>query len=93
MRIIGLGMLHAFGEQHPDSKQWISNWIKDTHGNSWTTPQDIKRRYATASFLADNTVIFNVRGNNYRLEVKVAYRSENVIVTWIGTHAEYDKRK
>ncbi len=59
---------------------------------SWETPQRIKARYASASFLPSNVVIFNVRGNAYRLEVHVAYRNRIVTVLWLGTHREYDER-
>ena len=47
---------------------------------SWATPQRIKVRYASASFLHGNVVIFNVRGNAYRLEAHVAYRNGIVVV-------------
>jgi len=53
----------------------------------------IKRRYVTASFLAGNVAIFNVRGNRYRLVVKVNYPAQVVLVKWFGTHAEYDKER
>jgi len=59
---------------------------------SWGAPQEVKDRYASVSFLPGNVVIFNVRGNHYRLEVHVAYRSGLVTVLWIGTHREYDAR-
>lgn len=59
---------------------------------SWATPERIKVRYASASFLRGNVVIFNVRGNAYRLEVHVAYRNGIVTVLWAGTHREYDER-
>lgn len=50
---------------------------------------DIKNKYPAASFLADNTVIFNIKGNRYRLVVKVSYKVGVVKVEKIGTHAEY----
>lgn len=59
----------------------------------WFGPIDIKRRYPSASFLAENVVIFNVRGNRYRLVVKVNYPAQLVLVKRFGTHAEYDKQK
>jgi mRNA interferase HigB len=92
MRILGKGALHQFGEGHADCREWLSNWISDVAASSWTRPQVIRARYSTASFLADNVVVFNVRGNNYRLEVQVGYRSQTVVVKWIGTHAEYSRR-
>lgn len=59
---------------------------------SWAAPQDIRNRYATVSLLHGNVVIFNVRGNNYRLEVHVDFRNGIATVLWVGTHSEYDER-
>ncbi|SDZ43202.1 mRNA interferase HigB [Variovorax sp. YR634] len=93
MRVIGLGVLSAFCDEHADCRKWISNWIRDVKQSTWRTTHDIKLRYAAASFLAENVVIFNVRGNVYRLETQVAFGVGVVAIKWIGTHAEYDKRK
>ena len=92
MRILGLGKLHDFCVAHADAKSWIENWIADVRNSSWKAPHEVKQRYASASFLASNIVIFNVRGNNYRLAVQVAYGAKTIAVQWIGTHAEYSRR-
>jgi mRNA interferase HigB len=92
MRIIGLNKLYDFSSKHTGCRKWISNWIFDVQKNLWQTSHDIRNRYNTASFLADNVVIFNVKGNEYRLEVQVAYKVRTVAVIWIGTHAEYTQR-
>ena len=90
MRIIGRDRLDAFCARHADARTWIEAWLHEVETTSWAVPQDIRDRYASASFLAGNLVIFNVRGNNYRLEVHVAFRSGVVTVRWAGTHREYD---
>lgn len=92
MRIVGRDVLDEFCQSHADCQLWISNWITDAAAASWKTPQEIKDRYVSVSFLKDNHVIFNVKGNRYRLEVLVAYNTGVVVVKWIGTHAEYTKR-
>ena len=92
MRIVGRDKLDKFCRVHADSRIWMNNWIADTNSASWRTPQDIKAQYVTASFLDGNRVIFNVKGNRYRLEVQLAYNTGVVVVRWIGTHAEYTKR-
>lgn len=92
MRIVGRDKLDAFGRAHADARSWLGNWLAHTKAAQWGTPQDIKSAYASASFLADNVVIFNVKGNAYRLEIVVAYQTGIVVVRWIGTHAEYSKR-
>ncbi|MGH8118060.1 MAG: type II toxin-antitoxin system HigB family toxin [Rhodanobacteraceae bacterium] len=92
MKIAGRDLLDDFCARHADARRWIENWLSDAEEASWATPQDIKNRYSTASFLSGNTVIFNVKGNAYRLEVICAYRTGVVVVRWIGTHTEYDER-
>ena len=92
MRIVGRETLDRFCSKHADTRKWIAGWLTEVESSSWTTPQAIKDRYVNASFLEGNTVIFNVKGNDYRLEVVVAYRTGIVSVKWIGTHAEYDER-
>jgi mRNA interferase HigB len=93
MLIVGREKLDDFTGEHADARPWIANWVADTKLARWTTSQDIKDNYASASFLADNVVIFNVKGNRYRMEVKVLYGDGTVLIRQIRTHAEYSKRK
>jgi len=92
MRLVGRDQLDEFAKAHADARAWSENWIADVETARWCTPQDIKNSYASASFLANRVVIFNVRGNRYRLEVQVAYNTGVVVVKWAGTHADYTKR-
>jgi mRNA interferase HigB len=92
VKVSGRSALVDFCAKHPDAQGWIEGWLAEVEGATWTAPQQIKDRYASASFLAQNRVIFNVRGNHYRLEIVVAYRTGIVVVSWLGTHAEYDER-
>lgn len=94
MTLTGREILDKFKKDFADARSWIDNWVKDVENASWKTPQDIKDKYSTVSFLGNGSkvIIFNVKGNSYRLEVKAAYNSGNITVIWAGTHAEYDKR-
>lgn len=92
MLIVGRDRLDEFTKAHADARAWIENWIADVEAVEWRAPQDIKDRYASASFLADRVVIFNVKGNRYRLEVQVAYNTAVIVVRWAGTHADYTRR-
>lgn len=92
MRIAGRDKLDEFVGAHADARRWIENWLADTEAMRWWSPMEIKRRYASASFLENNVVIFNVKGSRYRLEVQVAYNTGVVVVRWVGTHAEYTRR-
>jgi len=92
MRLVGRRKLDEFCGAHADARSWIANWIVDAEEARWEGPQNIKETYVAASFLPENLVIFNVKGERYRLEVQIAYRTGVVVVRWIGTHADYTKR-
>ena len=91
MRIISRKALREFWEKHPDSRQQLQTWYVDVKHAQWKKPADIKRVYKNASFLADNRVVFNVKGNKYRVIVVVEYRFEAVFIRFVGTHQEYDR--
>jgi mRNA interferase HigB len=92
MRIVGRERVQLFCATHADARAWVERWLADVELAVWATPQHIRNQYASASFLADGVVIFNVGGNAYRLEVAVAYRAATVSIRWAGTHREYDER-
>ncbi|MEK6710810.1 MAG: type II toxin-antitoxin system HigB family toxin [Nitrospinota bacterium] len=92
MKIVGRQQLLDFTKNHADARSWIATWIAVVEAAEWKTSQDIKNLYRSASFLADNAVVFNVKGNRYRLEVQVAYGQGTVSVKFAGTHAEYTRR-
>jgi mRNA interferase HigB len=90
MRVIALKNLRQFCQAHPQAAPAVLAWAEEARTASWQTPQDIKDRYRSASFLPNNRVVFNLKGNEYRLVAAVAYRFQAVYVKFIGTHAEYD---
>lgn len=92
MRLVGQLKLTEFIKRHADARSWLLAWAAEAEAAGWKTPQDIKDRYRSASFLPDNRAVFNVKGNRYRLICSIAYKTQVVTVTWIGTHAEYSKR-
>ena len=92
MKVIGIPKLEKFSKKHASAKPALDAWREDIKQDDWKTPHDIKERYRSADPISDNRVIFNIKGNDYRLVVKVAYRNSFVVVEWVGTHAEYDKQ-
>ena len=91
MRVISLKTLREFWEKHPDSQQAIQSWYADAKRANWTTPVEIKRIYQSASIIANNRVVFNIKGNTYRIVVAIQYKFGIVYIRFVGTHAEYDK--
>ena len=90
MRVIAKKTLLDFGLRHPDALEPLKAWHDEACLATWQTPQDIKNRYASASFCADQRVVFNIAGNKYRLVVQVQYAAGIVWVKFVGPHSEYD---
>lgn len=91
MRVIALKALREFWIQHADAEEALRAWHADALSADWKSPGDIRATYANASILANNRVVFNIRGNTYRLIVAVNYPYRIVYIRFIGTHAEYDR--
>lgn len=91
MRVIAKKTLRDFWEIHPDSEQQLKAWYQETSKAKWEGPHQIKLEYPSASLLANNRVVFDVKGNHYRLIVKINYDYQMIWIRFVGTHAEYDK--
>ena len=91
MRIISRKALRKFWEKHPDAKQRLQAWYADVKRSDWTSPADVKRTYRNASVIANDRIVFNIKGNKYRIIVKVSYRFKIVFIRFVGTHEEYDR--
>ncbi len=93
MQIVALRNLESYWQQpnRSDAAGALKAWFAEAKLAKWTCPQDVKNQYANASIIANNRVVFNIKGNDYRLIVAIAYRMQYVYVKFIGTHAEYDK--
>ena len=91
--VLGKDKIDAFAKKHPQARQSLLAWHSEAKDAVWQTPQDIKARYAHASFLSGNRVISNIRGNDYRLAVRMFFARGHIVVEWVGTHAEYDRQK
>jgi mRNA interferase HigB len=91
MRIISRRILREFWEKHPDSAIALQTWFRDVERSAWDSPADIKVVYRNASFVANNRVVFNIKGNRYRLVVVVVYQHGVVYIRFVGTHEAYDQ--
>ena len=90
MHLVSVPPLLAFIKKHPASKQAVLTWGDEIKKAQWKHPSDIKNQFATASILKSRRVVFNLKGNDYRVVVAVAYNMGFVYVKFIGTHEEYD---
>ncbi len=81
----------AFWQKHAEAEQPLRAWVKAVLAAYWKRPSGIAAQFTTASVLKSRRVVFNIKGNDYRLVVAVAYRFGAVYVKFIGTHREYDR--
>lgn len=83
--------LREFWERVPDAEGALVAWFQEATAADWKEPSDIKLRYASASFLPGDRVVFNIKGNKYRLVVSIWYPGRAVYIRFVGTHAQYDR--
>ena len=90
MRIITKGRLRGFWLQHPDAEEALLAWYREVKKEDWCQPAQVKEKYRSASIVKGNRVVFNIKGNHYRLVVQINYPYRIIYVRFVGTHAEYD---
>ncbi|MFC2156521.1 type II toxin-antitoxin system HigB family toxin [Acidobacteriota bacterium] len=91
MRIISLNKLKSFWNTHKETEEPLKAWYYEVKKADWVKSLDIKEKYGSASILKNNRVVFNIKGNKYRLVVKIQYEMKIVYIKFIGTHQEYDR--
>ncbi len=78
-------------KDQPALKAALHAWFAEVSRVDWTSTADVKRLYATASIVSADRIVFNIKGNDYRLVVAVDFEIAIVGVKWIGTHKDYDR--
>lgn len=97
MRVIARSTLNLFVQNRLEArlreavKGRLDAWYAEVSKANWKNSAEIKRQYATASIVSAERVVFNIKGNDYRLVVAVDYQHQFVLIVWIGTHKEYDR--
>ena len=91
MRIVNTQLLIGFWKKHSGTQKPLQAWLAEMRANDWKSFNDLKAKYPSASLVGGNRVIFNIKGNRYRLVALVIWRDNQMLIEFIGTHAEYDK--
>ena len=91
MRVIARKTLKDFWMKHADAEEPLRAWFHEANTQHWKSFPDIKARYRSADVLPGNRVVFNIKGNTYRLVVHLHYNTRIVFIRFIGTHAQYDR--
>jgi len=91
MRLLTLKTIKRFWEKHAEAKSALRAWVKIVDEAQWGSFNEVKQMFGSADVIPGNRVVFNIKGNAYRMVVKIHYNTKFVFVRFIGTHAEYDK--
>lgn len=91
MRVIAKKVLREFWAKHSDCEQQLKAWYREAEKSVWKNTNEIKKEYPTASILGVNRVVFNIKGNNYRLIVKINFQYQMMWIRFVGTHKDYDR--
>lgn len=91
MHIISRPKLIDFWKTHPDTEIPLRLWFKKVQTSKWKNVNELKRDFPSADYVGSNRVIFNIKGNKYRIVVVVFFMGQKMFIRFIGTHAEYDK--
>jgi len=90
-RIFAKSTLREFWEKYPESEQYLKTWFDTVKSSDWKSPNDVKQTYANASIMKDSRIVFNIKGNSFRLVAKFNFEKQWVFIRFIGTHEQYDK--
>ncbi len=90
-RIFAKSTLREFWVKHPDSEQYLKTWYDTSMNSEWKNQNEIRMTYASASILKNSRIVFNIKGNSYRLVAKFNFEKKWIFIRFIGTHVEYDK--
>ena len=91
MRVIAKKILREFWIIHNDCEEQLKSWFQECSKAEWKNLNEVKDENPSASILVDNRVVFNIKGNSYRLIVKINFDYQMIWIRFVGTHAEYDK--
>jgi len=90
-RIFAKSPLREFWEKYPESEQYLKTWFDTVKSSDWRNPNEVKQTYANASIMKDSRIVFNIKGNSFRLVAKFNFEKQWVFIRFIGTHEQYDK--
>ena len=93
MRIIAFRTLREFWKkpEFADSETSLCSWYHDAKSSDWNNSNELKQQYKNASIVGEGRVVFNIKGNTYRLVVSIDYEFQVIFIRFIGTHKQYDK--
>jgi mRNA interferase HigB len=93
MRVIAKKAIVEFYSKHSDARTALEEWYEKTQSTDWESFLDVKQTFNSADYVGSERIVFNIKGNQYRLVALVLYKIKRVYIRFVGTHQEYDRIK
>ena len=90
-RIFAKSTLREFWESQPESEQYLKTWFDTAMNSNWKSPNEVKKTYAHATILKEGRIVFNIKGNSFRLVTKINFEKQWIFIRFIGTHDDYNR--
>ena len=91
MHVISRLLLIKFWQKHPDAETALRIWFKKVERGKWKSLAELKKDFPTADYVGNDRIVFNVKGNNYRIIVLVFFTGQKMFIRFVGTHSAYDR--
>jgi mRNA interferase HigB len=91
MHIITARTINKYAEQYPEAGPALQTWVSIVKVAEWNSLIDVRKDYPSADLIGDDRFVFNIKGNHYRLVVRISFQYKNLMMKWFGPHKDYDK--
>ncbi len=91
MKMVSAARIEEFSAQYAETRDQLRSWFDFVKRVTWLTPTDIKRDFRSVSIIDSKILVFNIKGGDYRLVVRINYKTQRIYIRGLFTHAEYDK--
>ncbi|RDC63980.1 type II toxin-antitoxin system HigB family toxin [Adhaeribacter pallidiroseus] len=91
MHVITTKTIREYAVKYPDAADALFTWVKVVEKANWANINELRLTYPSADLVGDNRFVFNLKGNHYRLIVRISFTHKNLMVKWFGPHKKYDR--
>jgi mRNA interferase HigB len=89
--VISYRTIREYIDEHSDVEDQLNNWYKIAEKSDWANFSEVRQMFNSVDAVGNDLYVFNIKGNNYRLIVRIIFRVRTIYIRFVGTHKEYDK--
>jgi len=90
MRVVAKSTLKEYWTKNPECEQPLLSWYKVVIKAMWSNFNEVKQQFGSCKIIGNDRIIFKIKGNNYRLVIKISFENQLIWIRFLGTHSEYD---